>query len=189
MSRLDGGVGTPSSISRSVRRVRSRRGDRVVPAPAGVPVDRFVGSGFVGPRRERPAAGVWDRVSSRPLPPARGAVLRGRFADEPRVMLFLAFAPRAALFAFPARAGFLAERRLAFPFGVFARAVFRFPPRLLRVARSPAPARFFEGVSFWPLLFRFVFAMSAGFLRPVARHAAGLSEPAASPGGDGCCRG
>ena len=39
------------------------------PAPAGVPVDRFVGIGFVRPLTLRPASGVCASVFSRPRPP------------------------------------------------------------------------------------------------------------------------
>jgi len=52
---------------------------RESPAPDGVPVERFVGMGFVGPRTERPVSGVWSRVASRPVPP-----LFGRFGEAGR---------------------------------------------------------------------------------------------------------
>jgi hypothetical protein len=96
MLRLEGGVWTVSSISRSRFRSRSRPGARrVSPAPAAVPVDRLVGIGFVRPRTDRPVSGVWARVDSRPFPPA-----------------FARFAGFGAAFAF--RAG--AFRDLAFGF-------------------------------------------------------------------------
>ena len=87
MSRLEGGPWMVSSSSRSCFRSRSRPGAwRDVPAPAGVPVDRRVRIGFVRPFTVRPVSGVCDRVSSRPLPPARrglaGRVLRGEGASE-----------------------------------------------------------------------------------------------------------
>jgi len=72
MSRLDGGVGMPSSTSRSCRRSRSRPGIRLAPAPAGVPVERLVGRGLVRPLTVRPAFGVCASSRSRPVPPARG---------------------------------------------------------------------------------------------------------------------
>jgi len=72
MSRLDGGPSSDSSSSRSCFRSRSRRGAcRLEPAPDGVPVERRVRIGLVGPATERPAAGVWASVSSRPPRPAR----------------------------------------------------------------------------------------------------------------------
>ena len=70
MSRLEGGPSTDSSISRSCLRSRSSYGAwRLVPAPAGVPVDRRVAMGLVRPFTVRPVSGVWARVDSRPLPP------------------------------------------------------------------------------------------------------------------------
>ena len=42
-----------------------------MPAPAGVPVERLVGKGLVGPLTLRPASGVWARSRSRPRPPGR----------------------------------------------------------------------------------------------------------------------
>jgi hypothetical protein len=147
MSRLDGGVGTFSSISRNCLRTRSSRGDFIVPAPAPVPVDRFVGIGFVGPRRVLPVLGVCARVASRPVPPrfaagfdalrpARTGVRIERFADEP--------------FSFPGRRGCFACLRLALALGVFARAVLRFPPRLAAL-RPRAPVRVADAVRFRPL--------------------------------------
>src|SRR5262245_16926459 len=44
----------------------------MLPAPAGVPVERFVGIGFVRPFTERPVSGVWASVFSRPVPPTLG---------------------------------------------------------------------------------------------------------------------
>ena len=43
----------------------------MLPAPAAVPVERFVGIGFVRPFTDRPASGVCASVSSRPDPPRR----------------------------------------------------------------------------------------------------------------------
>src|SRR6187399_646972 len=70
MLRLEGGVWTVSSTSRSRLRSRSNPGARLMsPAPAAVPVDRLVGMGLVLPRTDRPVSGVCARVASRPFPP------------------------------------------------------------------------------------------------------------------------
>ena len=97
MSRLDGGPSSDSSSSRSCFRSRSRRGAcRLEPAPDGVPVERRVRIGLVGPPTERPAAGVWASVSSRPARPARdegafrawrGALRAVAFREAPVVRL------------------------------------------------------------------------------------------------------
>ena len=53
-----------SSTSRSLRRARSSPGARrVPPAPAAVPVERFVGIGLVRPLTDRPVSGVCARVA------------------------------------------------------------------------------------------------------------------------------
>jgi hypothetical protein len=58
---------------------------RESPAPEGVPVERFVGMGFVRPRTERPVSGVWSSVASRPVPPALAA---RRFGEASRLPAF-----------------------------------------------------------------------------------------------------
>src|SRR3954454_18180503 len=158
-SRLEGGLGTVSSSSRSCRRSRSSPGDRrLLPAPAGDPVDRFVGIGLVGPRTERPVSGVCARSFSIPVPPrrrapravlARAPAARNCFID--RLADDARFADDAAFFFFPR--------------GVFAPAVLRpvfrraadarpLPAPLRADARAPAPARLFDGVRFWPFVER-----------------------------------
>ncbi len=93
--------GIASSTSRRWRRSRSRSGAwRLVPAPAGVPVERLVGNGLVRPWTLRPVSGVCARVRSRPLPPraaaffAAGRLLAGEvfLAAEPEA--FEVFAGR-----------------------------------------------------------------------------------------------
>jgi hypothetical protein len=59
----------------------------VLPAPAGVPVDRRVGIGLVRPFTVRPARGVWARVRSRPV---FARLFAPRF-DEAGLVAFLAF--------------------------------------------------------------------------------------------------
>jgi hypothetical protein len=163
MLRLDGGPGTDSSISRSCFRSRSRPGARrLLPAPAAVPVDRFVGIGFVIPRTDRPVSAVCASVSSRPVPPALS------FVEGPRGRAALVFARRTPVLRLAARAGFVAFRR-ALPCGVLAPAVFRpvfrpalevfrAPAPLRAAARAPAPALRSAGVFLRP------FALPAAFL-------------------------
>jgi hypothetical protein len=147
-SRLDGGLGTVSSTSRSWRRARSSPGARLKPpAPDGVPVERLVGMGLVGPRRRRPVSGVWASVDSRPVPPPRAAL------PAPRAL--------AAFFLLPGRGGFVACFLAALPLGVLAPAVFLRPPPLRDIARRPAPERFVEGVRFWPPALRLFMALRA----------------------------
>ncbi len=70
MFKLEGGVLTDSSTSRSCLRSRSSPGTRrKSPAPAAVPVERLVFIGLVRPVMVRPVAGVWESVDSRPVPP------------------------------------------------------------------------------------------------------------------------
>jgi len=141
----------------------------MVPAPAAVPVERLVGMGLVGPRRLRPASGVCARVSSRPVPPTlrlvEGPVLsfvEGRFATT-----FFA-----ACLSLPARAGFVAFFRAAFPFGVFAPAVRRLRPLLAFAAPAlsfvEGPARFADRVFFVALVLPLFFAIGL-FSLPVLR--------------------
>ncbi len=162
-SRLDGGLGTVSSSSRSCRRSRSSPGDRrVLPAPAGVPVDRFVGIGLVGPRTERPVSGVCARSFSMPVPPrrrepradparalARAPAARNcfidRFADDGR------FAEDAAFFFFPRGVFAPAVLRPVFRRAVDARPL---PAPLRADARAPAAVRLFDGVRFCPFVER-----------------------------------
>jgi hypothetical protein len=183
MSRLDGGPSCDSSTSRSWRRSRSSLGDRVAPAPAGVPVDRRVRIGLVGPVVVRPAAGVWLKVRSWPLPPRltpRVVFAFGCAADffDP-AFLFDAFRTgfravldedfRAAFRLVAFRAGdfrepvflardgaFLAFRALARPF----LDAFRAPARPLAVDFAFAAPRFFAGVLLLAFV-RVVFAMCA----------------------------
>jgi len=78
-----------------------------------VPVDRFVGIGFVRPRTVLPAAGVCASVSSRPVPPAFvRAFARPRFggvgfADPLRLDFLVDFAVFALALRFGADAFFL----------------------------------------------------------------------------------
>jgi len=136
----------------------------VLPAPASVFVDRFVGNGFVGPRTDRPVSGVCASSRSLPVPPA------GRDPVDAERFLARAAAARSCS----------TERFddvFFFPRGVFAPAVFRpvlrravdtrrgpAPPRA--DARAPAPARFFDRVRFCALLERFLAELPA--LRPDA---------------------
>jgi hypothetical protein len=92
------------------------------------------------------------------LPAAFRVVLRARAEAAD-----LRAAPFLAPFSFPARGGFFADLRRALPFGVFAAAVFRLPPRAAVVARRPVPAFLRDGLSFVPLLFLFVLAMAVQF--------------------------
>jgi hypothetical protein len=182
MSRLDGGPSCDSSTSRSWRRSRSSLGERLVPAPAGVPVDRRVRIGLVGPVFVRPAAGVWLRVLSWPLPPrlATGAALFFAFAV---VFLDGAVFLDAAAFLAGLRAALAGDfravfRLLALRTGALRAApflardgaclallrpladVFRAPARPLAVDFAFAAPRFFAGVLLLAFA-RFVFAMCA----------------------------
>jgi len=131
----------------------------VLPAPAAVPVDRFVGIGFVGPWTVRPVRGVCASSSSRPVPPSR---LAGGFVFVLVFVRGLAAARRAAR-------GFACFRRIL-AFDVFAPAVLRpvfrrtllarFRPAPLRAeARAPEPARLLGGVRFWTRRFTAFLAM------------------------------
>ena len=148
MSRLEGGVGTFSSISRSSRRCRSSLGARrVLPAPAAVPVDRRVGMGFVRPLTVRPVAGVWASRLSRPVPPRRETVDWPALArDLPVVLRDLAADLRGVLARFrdPAALFFRAAEalRARLALGVLAPAVRRLVFRLAAPARrDPALLR------------------------------------------------
>jgi hypothetical protein len=132
------------------------------PAPAAVPVERFVGNGLVSPLTDRPVSGVWSRSRSRPEL-RRGAVFR---AAVRRVVAaaFFAVVRRVGAAAFLAagrrlgRAAFLARARAfgaAFRAGLLARVVF-----FLAVTREALllplrlfPAAFFA-VFFRPLALR-----------------------------------
>ena len=157
MSRLEGGPWTVSSASRSCLRSRSRPGAcREPPAPAGVPVERRVRIGLVRPFTVRPVSGVWERLSSRPVPPnltepgffrAEGPVLsepcfpraEGRRAVvfrpvlaaplevDSRAFLEVDLADPPPVFLFPGRGGFVVFLRRALPWGVLAPAVFLRP--------------------------------------------------------------
>jgi hypothetical protein len=171
-----------------------------VPAPAGVSVERLVGSGLVGPATERPALGVWARVGSSPRPPARrGAgffvvlavfvvVFRAAvpaFFDLTGVALALGrrlalAAGRPALRA----VDFLVAVVLPAFFAVFRGAVLR-RPVLVRLAVWPGPAFFFvffagpAGLTFRAVLaFR---AFGAVFFRP-ERLAPAAARPARAAG-------
>jgi hypothetical protein len=154
--------------------LRSRSSDvarRELPAPEAVPVDRFVGSGLVGPRRVRPASGVW--ASSRSLPvPDLSRVERSPTLPTPLLVRFVADFGCLPFVALARRGGFAAFVRAAFPFGVFAAApgrpvflvLFRRGPAPLRAAaREPAPAFFPDGV-----VRRFAFGVLA-MNRPLSR--------------------
>jgi hypothetical protein len=187
MSRLEGGPSCDSSTSRSWRRSRSSLGERLVPAPAGVPVDRRVRIGFVGPLVVRPAAGVWLRVFSWPVPPrlAAGAVVFLAFAVA--FLAGAAFLGAAFFDAVDRRTGFRAAfaedfralfRLVALRAGALRPApflprdgallaflrpladVFRAPDRPLAVDFAFAAPRFFAGVLLLAFA-RFVFAMCA----------------------------
>jgi len=110
----------------------------VLPAPAAVPVDRFVGIGLVGPCTLRPVCGVCASSSSRPVPPAL------RFVDE-RARFGDGRDRRAFACGFFAAAVFRAVRRPAF------RARLR-PAPLRADARAAEPARLFDRVRFRRLL-------------------------------------
>ena len=76
-SRLEGGLATVSSTSRRCRRARSSPGAwRVPPAPAAVPVERFVGNGIRRALYAAPGFGRLGQRLSRPVPPSRGRVDR-----------------------------------------------------------------------------------------------------------------
>ena len=128
-----------------------------------MPVDRLVGIGLVRPFTDRPVSGVCASVSSRPVPPRRGA----RAADRPlprdfgaakrpvrlgalRVMRF-ARADREAVLARALRFGALARAVLRGAVRLAVRALRRVPP-LRAVARALDPARLFDRVRFRPLL-------------------------------------
>jgi hypothetical protein len=139
----------------------------VFPAPAAVPVDRFGGSGLVGPLTERPVSGVWARSRSRPVPPARRlgdafgfCASRTARRDAGR---FLAFLARALALRTPC------EERVFFRFNPLARAAgragredflpafrraaeVRFDPLVRADARAPDLARLFDGVGLCRLL-------------------------------------
>jgi hypothetical protein len=151
-----------------------------------VPVDRRVRSGVVGPVMVRPAAGVWLRFFSRPVPPRLATGLAFFFAFA---VVFLGAA--AFLAGFLAGVALWARLRVAFANdfravfrpaafrgeafrtgrflvrdGVFlalARPlaeVFRAPARPLAVDFAFAAPRFFAGVLLLAFV-RFVFAMCA----------------------------
>jgi hypothetical protein len=89
----------------------------VLPAPAAVPVDRFVGIGLVGPLTERPVSGVCARSRSRPVPPALGLVEPVLSLVEGPVLSLIEGARPIGFFGFCARR--VAGRAAA---GFFARA-------------------------------------------------------------------
>jgi hypothetical protein len=153
-------------------------------------VERRVAIGLVRPFTERPVSGVWLRVSSLPVPPLRGrpAALfaafffdAGLLRDGPAVRRLEAvvarFRERSEVFlAVLADLVFLRGvavllREAGFPdflrAGVLAPAVFRRPPLLRAIARTPAPALPLDGVRVCPLFFaRFFLAINASFSLP-----------------------
>lgn len=158
-----------SSTSRSCRRDRASPGAWLrSPAPAGVPVERMVRIGFVGPLTERPLSGVWARSRSRPVPPSRGrrllAALFRLFADPLAdfAAVFLDFAEAFLDFAavfLDVGAAFLvldAARRAVLRLAAFA--VLR-PVLRLAAALRLVPAFFRVGVRFRPDFFAVFFAM------------------------------
>src|SRR3990172_3533855 len=56
---------------------------RLLPAPAGVPVEGFVGIGFVRPLTLRPVSGVCASSLSRPVPPALSFVEGPALSERP----------------------------------------------------------------------------------------------------------
>jgi hypothetical protein len=77
------------------------------------------------------------------------AFFAARFTAGFRLPAFAVLREDAA-FRLPGRGGLLAFFRFALPCGVLAPAVFLRPPALRAVARAPAPAFRFDGVSFCP---------------------------------------
>src|SRR5829696_3755681 len=203
MLRLDGGVCSDSSTSRSCLRARSRPGARLAsPAPDAVPVDRFVSIGLVRPVTVRPLSGVWSRVDSRPVPPCRrpADLAAPRFADLPALPALpradAALRLPAVVFravCFPGRGGFRVCLRRALPLGVFAPAVLRpvlrraaavrrAPAPLRAAARAPAPPFRLEGVFFWPFAFRAGFLAISDSLSAYSAGSAALDQTAVSSG-------
>lgn len=117
----------------------------MLPAPLGVPVDRLVGIGLVGPRTERPVSGVWASSRSMPVPPGR-RVVRALVRLEDFVV------ERAGeLFFFPRGGLALAVFRPVLRRAVDAR---RAAAPLRAAARDPAAADLFDTVRFRPVFDR-----------------------------------